>query len=103
MSTLRRMTLTVAAASSIAAALSACSLLPTPSLSDWPKQVKTNFMNACKQTSNGQGGYCKCALDTLEKTYDIEDYTALENKLEDSEEAVNEFMAVIQPCLDAIG
>ncbi len=97
------MTFTVVTASSLAAALSGCSLLPTPSVSDWPRHVKTNFMNACKQTSNGQGGYCKCALDTLEKTYDIDGYTALENKLEDSEEAVNEFMSVIQPCLDSIG
>lgn len=94
----------VAAATFIAAALVAsitgCS--PKADTGAWPAEVKSNFVNACTETSGGAKEYCECSLDKLVETYPIDEYTALESKLDTDEKALEEFMSVIQPCIDEL-
>ena len=37
-------------------------------ISDWPAEVRANFVNSCTQTSGGKVSYCACMADTLAQT-----------------------------------
>lgn len=45
---------------------------------DWPASTISNFMTACQATSNGNTGYCKCAVDKLQAKLSAQEFSRLE-------------------------
>ena len=47
----------------------------------WPDSVRTNSMEACAATSEGDISYCGCVLDRLEQTLSLEEYIDVEAQM----------------------
>lgn len=61
---------------------------------DYPAEVTQNFMNACTENSGGNQEACACILEKIQKKYSIEEYSAMELKIQ-AGQAPSDFLEFI--------
>jgi hypothetical protein len=66
----------------------------------WDPQVRTNFLDACLETSGGAEGYCGCTLDRLEERFTEAEFEAMEQEMMASDVMPPEFDEIIDACID---
>ncbi|WRS29592.1 hypothetical protein U6G28_08685 [Actinomycetaceae bacterium MB13-C1-2] len=69
----------------------------------WPKEIETNFLDACDGSSEGESEYCKCSLEQLQKKYTADEFAQLEQQLDSDPAALDEILGAIEPCFELVG
>jgi len=72
---------------------------PAPTQREYPSTVRETFLNACLETSGGLQEYCSCALDEVQKAYDLEEFVKLEIQMTNTGQIPEELAGPIAKCL----
>jgi len=66
---------------------------------EYPSTVRENFLNLCLLTSGGQQKNCSCALNEVQKEFDLEEFVKLEIQMTNTGQLPEELAGVIAKCL----
>jgi len=81
----------------LTAATLACHRKPA---NEYPKDLVDNFLGACR-SNGGSDDACRCSLEGIQNRFTAEEYTALEKRVKENDEAATRLLTeVVTDCRD---
>jgi hypothetical protein len=75
---------------------------PAPTQREYPSAIREGFLNGCLETSGDLQEYCSCALDEVQKEYDLEEFIELSTQMANTGQIPEKLAGVIAKCIHLI-